>query len=131
TCLGKSLSYGDLDVLSTRFAGYLRRHAGLLPGDRIAIQMPNLLQYPVAVLGALRAGLVVVNTNPLYSPNELEHQLRDSGAVALVLFAHTAESAAQVLARAPVRVVILTDVGDLHGALRGTAMNLALRWLKK
>lgn len=131
TCLGRSLRYGELDTLSARFAGYLRGEAGLKPGERIAIQMPNLLQYPVAVLGALRAGLVVVNTNPLYSPNELEHQLQDAGASALVLFAHTAESAARVLARTPVRVVILTDVGDLHGALRGTAMNLALRWLKK
>ena len=93
--LGKVLSYSDLDRLATQFASYLTHVAGLKKGDRIAIMLPNLLQYPVALFGALKAGLTIVNTNPLYTDRELEHQLKDSGTKAIVIlenFAHTLES---------------------------------------
>jgi len=92
TNMGKTISYGELDKLTLSFAAWIRNETKLVKGDRIAVMMPNLLQYPVVVFGALRAGLVVVNTNPLYTDRELEHQLKDSGAKAIVVveaFAHT------------------------------------------
>ena len=94
--LGKSISYRELDRLSRGFAAYLQQTLGLRPGDRVALMVPNLLQYPVALFGALRAGLVVVNVNPLYTVPELTHQLKDSGALAIVVldnFAHTVQAA--------------------------------------
>ena len=94
-CMGRSLTYGELDRLSRHFAAYLQQVAGLRKGDRIAIMLPNVLQYPVAIVGAFRAGLTIVNTNPLYTPREVEHQLRDSGARAILIldsFAHTLDA---------------------------------------
>ncbi len=129
--LGATLSYAQLDELSRAFARWLQRHSGLVPGDRIALMMPNLLQYPVALFGALRAGLVVVNTNPLYTARELEHQLRDSGAKAIVIVENFAHVLQEVLARTELKQVLVTAVGDLLGMPRGLVVNFVLRRVRK
>src|SRR6056300_665525 len=98
TSLGCDLSYADLDRYSRAFANYLLMDAGVKPGDRIAIQLPNLIQYPILVFGALRAGVIVVNTNPLYTPEEMLHQFRDSGAKLLVIYASMAHKLEPILA---------------------------------
>ena len=131
TCMGTTLSYGQLDERSRAFAAWLQKHSGLSPGDRVALMMPNVLQYPVALFGALRAGMVVVNTNPLYTARELEHQLVDSGAVAIVIlenFAHVLES---VLALTRLKQVIVTGAGDLLKFPKGAIVNFVLRHVKK
>ena len=131
TSLGVTLTYGQVDALSAAFGAFLRVQLGLAPGERVALMLPNLLQYPVALLGALRSGLVVVNVNPLYTGAELAFQLADSGAAALVVlesFAHTVEHA---LAGTAVRHVIVTQVGDLFPAPRRWAVNLAVRRKRK
>jgi long-chain acyl-CoA synthetase len=128
--LGKTITYAELDDLSRNFACWLQDKA-IRPGARIALMMPNVLQYPVAIAGALRAGLTVVNVNPLYTPRELEFQLKDSGAEAIVVlenFAHTLE---QVLARTPVKHVILAQMGDLLGPVKGALVNFVVRHVKK
>jgi long-chain acyl-CoA synthetase len=127
---GAFITYRKLDALSRSFAAYLRDVAGLSPGDRIALMLPNLLQYPVALFGALRAGCVVVNTNPLYTERELEHQLVDSGAVAIVVldnFAHTLET---VLPRTSVRHVISTQVGDMLHFPKAQIVNLVVKHVR-
>ncbi len=130
--LGRTLSYAELDELSARFAGWLQQHTELQPGDRIAIQLPNLIQYPVVLFGALRAGLVVVNTNPLYSARELEHQFRDAEVKALVVLANVADTAAKVLPKLDgVRHVIVTELADLHPAPKRQLINLAARYIKR
>ncbi|EKF16962.1 long-chain-fatty-acid--CoA ligase [Nitratireductor pacificus] len=129
TSMGKSLSYSELDTLSSRFAAYLQS-LGLEKGARVALMMPNVLQYPVAMMAVLRAGYVVVNVNPLYTPRELEHQLKDSGAEAIVIlenFAHTLQS---VAGKTPVRHVVVASMGDLLG-LKGFIVNLVVRRVKK
>jgi len=129
--MGATLRYADLDRLSARFGAYLQHVAGLAKGDRIAIMLPNVLQYPVALFGALRAGAVAVNVNPLYTARELEHQLVDSGARAIVIlenFAHTLE---RVLERTAVEHVIVTRLGDLLPAPKGALVNFAVRHVKK
>lgn len=131
TCMGHTLTYGDLDRLSQQFAAYLQHHTDLEPGDRIAIQLPNVLQYPVVVYGALRAGLVVVNTNPLYTPREMEHQFSDAGAKAVVILANMAHKLEEVLSQTPVRHVIITELADLHPPLRRLFINSAAKYLKK
>jgi len=131
TNMGVALSFGELERLSRDFGAYLQREAGLRPGERIAIMLPNLLQYPVAMFGALRAGLVVVNVNPLYTAPELEHQLADSGATAIVVlenFAHTLERA---LAGTRVRLAITTQPGDLIPAARRWLVNFAVKHVKR
>jgi long-chain acyl-CoA synthetase len=128
--MGKEMSYRQLDEQSKAFAGWLQS-LGLNKGDRVALMMPNLLQYPVALFGTLRAGCVVVNCNPLYTPRELEHQLVDSGAQAIVIvenFAHTLE---QVVARTSVRHVVVTPMGEMLGALKGALVNFVVRKVKK
>ncbi|MDG5975371.1 AMP-dependent synthetase and ligase [Hydrogenophaga taeniospiralis CCUG 15921] len=128
--MGKELSFAQADSLSQAFAAYLQG-LGLVKGDRVAIMMPNVPQYPVAVAGILRAGFVVVNVNPLYTPRELEHQLKDSGAKAIVIienFAHTLE---QCIANTPVKHVVLTAMGDLLGLLKGAIVNYVVRNVKK
>jgi long-chain acyl-CoA synthetase len=127
---GTSISFGKLDSLSRAFGSYLRNEAGLSRGDRIAIMMPNLLQYPVALFGAFRAGCTVVNTNPMYTARELEHQLVDSGAAAIVVldnFAHTLE---EVLARTPVRRVIVSRAGDLLHFPKAQMVNLVVKHVR-
>ncbi|MGE5713252.1 MAG: AMP-binding protein, partial [Betaproteobacteria bacterium] len=129
--LGVTLTYRELDQLSRDFGAYLQKVAGLKRGERLAIMLPNLLQYPIALFGAQRAGIVVVNTNPLYTARELEHQLTDSGAVAIVVlenFAHTLE---EVLPRTSVKTVITTQIGDLFPAFKRMLTNLVVKHVKK
>jgi len=129
TCMGKSLSFGELDQLSARIGAWLQS-IGLVKGDRVAVMMPNILQNPVIIFGILRAGFTVVNVNPLYTPRELEHQLKDAGAKAIFVlenFAHTVE---QVVARTAVKHVVVTTMGDLLG-LKGVIVNLVVRRVKK
>ena len=131
TSMGASLTYADVDRKSRELAAYLQQHCGLVKGDRIAVMMPNVLQYPVALFGAFRAGLVVVNCNPLYTGRELERQLNDSGAKALIVlenFAHTVE---EVVARTPVKTVITTELGDLFPTIKGLLTNLVIKYGKK
>src|SRR5690348_13407317 len=128
---GRQLSYGQIDEMSRQFAGYLTGVLKLGKGDRIAIMLPNLLQYPIAMYGALRAGLVVVNTNPLYTVSELEHQLKDSGAVAIVVLENFAATLEQALPLSGVRHVIVTGVGDLLSPAKGLLVNLILRHVQK
>jgi long-chain acyl-CoA synthetase len=131
TCMDRTLTYADLDRLSGRFAAYLQQHTALKPGDRIAVQLPNILQYPVVIFGALRAGMVVVNTNPLYTPHEIKHQLNDSGAKALVVLANIAKNAAAIINETGVEQVIVTELADLHAPLKRILLNFAVKHLKK
>ena len=128
--MGKDISYAQTDSLSQAFAAYLQG-LGLAKGDRVAIMMPNIPQYPVAVAAILRAGLVVVNVNPLYTPRELEHQLKDSGAKAIVIIENFATTLEQCIAHTPVKHVVLCAMGDQLGLLKGTLVNLAVRNVKK
>ena len=130
SCMGKTLSYDDLDQLTARFAAYLQS-MGLSKGDRVAIMMPNILQYPVALFGVLRAGLIVVNTNPLYTPRELAHQLEDSGAKAIVIVENFAATLQQVIAKTHVKHVITTQIGDLLGFPKSWLVNLIIKYKKK
>jgi len=131
TNFGKTISYRELDNLTNQFASWLIHEAGLEKGDRIAIMMPNLLQYPVAVFGALRAGLVVVNTNPLYTDRELEHQLKDSGAKAIVVVEAFASTLADVVGDTDVKVVITTRFGDMLSFPKSLLLNFVIRHVKK
>jgi len=131
TLMDRTLTYGELDRLSRQFAAYLQKVAGLKKGDRIAIMLPNILQYPVAIVGAFRAGLTVVNTNPLYTPRELEHQLKDSGARAILILDNFAHTLQQVHHETGVETVIVTGIGDLLGFPKGALVNFVLRHVKK
>lgn len=129
--MGHELSYSRLYELSGHFCSYLQNHTDLRPGDRIAIMLPNVLQFPVAVFGALRAGLIVVNTNPLYTEREMEHQFRDCGAKALLVLANMAYMAQKVLAKTAIKQVIVTEVGDMLPPVKRTLVNLVVRHVKK
>ena len=131
SCLGQTLSYRELDEKSAAFAAYLQNETSLKAGDRIAVQLPNVLQYPIVVFGAMRAGMVVVNTNPLYTEREMEHQFNDSGAKALVVLANMASKAEAVLPKTGVKHVIVTEVGDMHGLVKRTLINAVLKHVKK
>jgi long-chain acyl-CoA synthetase len=129
--MGTVMTYRQLDEASRAFATWLQKVARLPRGDRVALMLPNLLQFPVALFGALRAGMVVVNVNPLYTPRELEHQLKDSGATAIVVlenFAHTLE---QVIESTPVRTVVTTQVGDLLPSVKRLLTNAVVKHVKK
>ena len=128
--MGKELSYAQVDSLSQAFAAYLQG-LGLVKGDRVAIMMPNVPQYPVAVAGILRAGFVVVNVNPLYTARELEHQLKDSGAKAIVIIENFALTLEHCIAHTPVKHVVLAAMGDLLGLLKGSIVNYVVRNVKK
>jgi long-chain acyl-CoA synthetase len=128
--MDKTLTYGQLDRLSAAFAAWLQGR-GLARGDRVAIMMPNVLQYPVAVFGILRAGCVVVNVNPLYTPRELEHQLKDSGAKAIVIIENFARTLEQALPQTPVRHIVLASMGEMLGFPKGQIVNLVVRKVKK
>lgn len=130
-CMGTALSYRELDARSRAFGAWLQHRAGLKSGDRIAIMLPNVLQYPIAMFGALRAGLVIVNTNPLYTATELEHQLKDSGAVAVVVLENFAATLEQALPATSVRQVIVTGVGDQLRWPKGLIVNAVLRHVHK
>ncbi len=129
--MGVVLTYRELDALTRAFGAWLQKSAGLKRGDRIAIMLPNLLQYPVALFGALRGGFTVVNTNPMYTPRELEHQLNDSGASAIVVLENFAATLQQVVARTKVKTVITTQVGDLFPLVKRVATNLVVKHVKK
>jgi long-chain acyl-CoA synthetase len=131
SCMGRSLTYGELDQLTAKFAAFLQTKTDLKPGDRIAVQLPNVLQYPVAVFGALRAGLIVVNTNPLYTASEIKHQLNDSGAKALVVLANIARNAADVIEETDVKTVIVTELADLHSPVKRILINSVVKYIKK
>ena len=129
--MGKTITYRELDQLTRQFASWCQHEAGLKKGDRIAIMMPNLLQYPVIVFGALRAGLVVVNTNPLYTDRELEHQLKDSGAKAIVVVEAFADTVADVIDKTEVEHVIVTRFGDMLGFPKSLLVNFVIKYVKK
>ncbi|MFZ5662375.1 MAG: long-chain fatty acid--CoA ligase [Pseudomonadota bacterium] len=128
--LGKQITYGELDRLSQQFAGYLLGELKLKKGDRVAIMMPNCLQYPVALFGVLRAGLTVVNTNPMYTARELKHQLEDSGASAILVLDNFGHVVQQVVREKPIKV-IATGLGDMLGFPKGAVVNFVLKYVKK
>lgn len=129
-CMDRIMSFAELDQASLAFAAWLQAQ-GLGKGQRIALMMPNVLQFPIAMAGALRAGCTVVNVNPLYTPRELEHQLNDSGAEAIVVMENFASTLEQVIVRTRVRHVVMTTMGDRLGLLKGTLVNLVVRHVKK
>ncbi len=130
--MGTSVTYKSVNTLADRFAAYLVNELNLEKGDRIAFQMPNLLQYPVCVIGALRAGLVIVNTNPLYSPREMDYQFRDAGIKAIVILNMFASKLEKILPDLPeLKHVIITQVGDLLGGVKGSIVNLVVKHIKK
>jgi long-chain acyl-CoA synthetase len=128
--MGRDFSYAQVDALSRTFAAYLQT-LGLAKGERVAVMLPNIPQYPVVVAAILRAGLVVVNVNPLYTPRELEHQLKDSGAKAIVLFENFGTTLQQVLHEVPTKHVVLASMGDMLGLFKGTLVNYVVRNVKK
>ena len=129
--MGRALSYDDFDELTAAFGAYLLNSAGLQPGERFAVMLPNLLQQPVAVFGALRAGLTVVNVNPLYTPRELRGQLQDSGAAGIVVLENFAHGLAEVLADTSVRAIVVSRVGDLLGFPRAVVANFVVRHVRR
>jgi long-chain acyl-CoA synthetase len=129
--MGATLSYAQLDELSRAFAAWLQQKSGLSAGDRVALMMPNILQYPIALFGVLRAGMVVVNTNPLYTARELEHQLKDSGAKAIVIVENFAHVLQQVLPHTDLKKVLITRIGDLLGIPHGFIVNFVLKYVRK
>lgn len=129
TCMGKGMTYAQLDAHSTAFGAWLQSR-GLVKGDRVAIMMPNVLQYPVAIAAILRAGLAVVNINPLYTPRELEHQLKDSGAKAIIILENFASTLAKVITKTSVQHVVVAAMGDMLG-IKGHLVNLVVRRVKK
>ena len=131
TCMDKQLDFATLDRLSRDFAAWLVNGAGLAKGDRVAIMMPNLLQYPVALFGVLRAGLVAVNCNPLYTPRELEYQLNDSGASAIVILENFARTLEEVVAKTRVKKVVTTQLGDMLGFPKSLVVNWVVKHRKK
>lgn len=129
--MDKVLTFREIGERAANFAAYLQCELGLQKGDRIAIQMPNVLQYPIALFGAIRAGLTVVNTNPLYTTTEMKHQFRDSGAKAIVVLANFASQLQEVLPETDIKHVIITEVGDMIGGLKGLIVNMVVKYVKK
>jgi len=129
--MGQTLTYEDLRRHARDFASFLQHHTPLKPGDRIAIQMPNLLQYPVCIFGSMMAGLIVVNTNPLYTAREMEHQFNDSGAKALVALANFGHLVETVVPKTQIETVVITEVGDLLNPLKRTLVNGVIKHVKK
>ena len=126
-----SITFEELDMLTKEFAAYLQNHTNLKPGDRIAIQMPNLLQFPIAMFGALRAGFVVVNTNPLYTAREMKHQFNDSGAKAIVILSNFAHVLEEILDETPIETVVVTNIGDMLGWPKSLIVNSVVKYIKK
>ncbi|MBO9702061.1 MAG: AMP-binding protein [Sporocytophaga sp.] len=129
--MGKTMTFKQLDEYSTQFASYLQNHSKLQKGDRIAIQMPNLLQNPVVIFGAIKAGLTIVNTNPLYTEREMEHQFKDSGAKAIVIVANFADKLEAIRKNTDIKNIIITEIGDMQGALKGAIVNFVIKYVKK
>ena len=131
TNMGKGITFSELETRSAAFGAYLQGELKLPKGTRVAIMMPNLLQYPVVMFGALRAGYVVVNCNPLYTPRELEHQLKDSGAEAIVILENFAHTLQAVLAKTSIKHVVVSRIGDMIGGAKGFIVNLVVKYVKK
>ncbi|WFL65849.1 long-chain-fatty-acid--CoA ligase FadD [Pantoea sp. X85] len=129
--MGQPMTYRQLEKQSRAFAAWLQQGLGLKQGDRVALMMPNLLQYPVALFGVLRAGMVVVNVNPLYTPRELKHQLVDSGASAIVIVSNFAHTLEKVVAETPIKHVMLTRMGDQLAPVKATLVNFVVKYVKK
>ncbi|MGJ7916555.1 long-chain-fatty-acid--CoA ligase, partial [Massilia sp. LXY-6] len=129
-CMDKFLTYAELDVMSKRLAAWLQSR-GMAKGARVAVMMPNVLQYPVALAAILRAGYTVVNVNPLYTPRELEHQLKDSGAEAIIVLENFAHTLQQVMGKTPVRHVVVASMGEMLGGAKGMLVNFVVRSIKK
>jgi long-chain acyl-CoA synthetase len=128
-CMGKVLSFDEIDRYSRQFAAYLHSR-GLVPGDKMAVMMPNVLQYPIVLFGALRAGVVIVNTNPLYTPREMKHQFNDSGAVAIVIIENFAYNLQEIIGETKIKTVIVASIGEMLG-LKGILVNFVVRNVKK
>lgn len=131
TALGHTITYRELEQYSDEFCLYLRAQTDLSPGDRIAIQLPNILQFPIAALAAMKAGLVLVNTNPLYTAREMAHQFKDSGVKAIIILANFCDKLEHVLPETDIRVIIVTELGDMLPGLKRLAINLGARYVKK
>lgn len=129
--LGHTLTFKDIDKRSDRFAAYIQNYTDLKPGDKIAIQMPNTLMFPVVLFGAMKAGLIVVNTNPLYSEREMEHQFNDSGARAVVVLANMAQKVQHVLPHTNIKHVFVTQIGDMHPMLKRRIINFVVKTIRK
>ncbi|MEL6864309.1 MAG: AMP-binding protein [Bacteroidota bacterium] len=130
SCMGKDMTFNQLDRWSKQFGAYLRSR-GLEPGDKVALMMPNMLQYPIALFGALRAGIVVVNTNPLYTPREMHHQFTDAGVKAVVIAENFAANLEQIIDKTDIKTVIVTGIGDLLGMVKGAVVNFMVRNVKR
>lgn len=130
-CMGKTFTYEEIEILSRKFASYLQNNLGLQKGDRVALMMPNILQYPIALFGVLRAGMVAVNVNPLYTPRELEHQLNDADAKAIVLYNGACATLQEVLHNTPVKHVLTTQIGDFLGFPKAPIVNFVIKNVKK
>ena len=131
TNMGHTLSFAEIDELSMQFAAFLQHELGLQQGDRLAIMLPNLLQYPVALFGCLRAGVVAVNVNPMYTARELQHQLSDSGARAIVIYSGSAHVLAEIIDATDIEHTLITDVGDLLPIYKRLPVNLVVRYIKR
>ncbi len=129
--MGKSMTFDELDELTAQFASFLQHELGLKKGDRIAIQMPNVLQWPIAMFGSMRAGLIVVNTNPLYTAREMEYQFKDTQAKAIVILANFAHNLQKILPKTAIEHVVITDIGDMLGGLKKHVVNFVVRNVKK
>ena len=130
TCFGKDMTFDEVDRYSKQFAAYLHSR-GLEPGDKLAIMMPNILQYPIVLFGALRAGITIVNTNPLYTPREMKHQFNDSGAKAIVIIENFAYHLESILDEVPIETVIVASMGEMVGGIKGSLINFMVRHVKK
>jgi long-chain acyl-CoA synthetase len=128
---GKQITFSEVDEQATAFAAYLQNELKLKKGDRIAIQMPNLIQFPIAFMGAIKAGLIAVNTNPLYTSPEMEHQFNDAGVSAVVIVSNFAHNLEPILSKIPAKYVIVTDMGDLIGGVKGALLNFVVKYIKK
>lgn len=131
TSVGRTLTYRELKQKADAFTAYLQHHTDLQPGDRIAVQLPNVIQFPIVVYGAMQAGLVVVNTNPLYTPHELEHQFNDAEVKAVVVFANMAANVEKVLSKTSIEHVIITQIADLHSPVKRLLINSVVKYVKK
>ena len=129
--MGAEINYRDLDIQAKAFAAYLQNELGLVKGDKFAIMVPNCLQYPIALFGALLAGLTVVNVNPLYTARELEHQLKDSDTKAMLIIENFANTLEKVIDKTPVKHVIITSLGDRLGTVKGAVVNCVVKYVKK
>jgi len=131
TCFGKTLNYSEVNELSDRFAHYLITQTNLKPGDRIAIQLPNILQFPIAFYGATRAGLVVVNTNPLYTAQEMRHQFKDSGVKGIVILSNFCAKLERILPETDIETVIVAQLGDIQKPLKRHFLNFVIKTIRK